>query len=200
MKFTTEELKNEEWKQYRDTNREISNLGRVRFKHKPDEITIGFIYSKKYCNYLCINVPENGKYTKKFIHRLVSELFDNYFDSEMHVHHKDEDKHNNKISNLALISDSLHKSLHKSKELNPRYKGKMARFTQDGILVGITNGSKELDDLGFKNGNCYQVANNKIKHYKNLIFRYIKDSSNLIIGQRYNVNDFNAQPPQMILF
>lgn len=79
---------------------EISNFGNIRnYKTKKKR--------KTYINnsgYVCIILYKNGKRKNYLIHRLVAENFLQNIDNYNEVNHKDEDKLNNKASNLEWCS------------------------------------------------------------------------------------------------
>lgn len=73
----------------------MSNLGRVKNKH-------GRILKPEYSNkgYACVVLRKNGNNYKFRVHRLVAELFIPNPDNLPEVNYKDENKSNNKASNL----------------------------------------------------------------------------------------------------
>lgn len=93
------------WKQYRDTNYEISNTGKVRSKKTLKEMKQ---YKKEYGkyenDYMKISLNIRGKKTTKSVHRLVAECFlDNYSDN-LEVNHKNSLRYDNRIENLEMTT------------------------------------------------------------------------------------------------
>lgn len=85
------QVMNEIWKQYKDTNYEVSNLGNVRNTKtnrmlKPCKTLKG---------YLRVYLSINKKQKWIFIHRLVAEAFIQNPLNLLYVNHKDENKVNN---------------------------------------------------------------------------------------------------------
>lgn len=60
-----------------------------------------------------VNYKKQGN---KFVHRIVWEAHHGPIPPGFDVHHKDEDKHNNKISNLTLRQRGAHISEHRSRK------------------------------------------------------------------------------------
>ena len=88
-------LPKEEWKQYKNTNYEISNLGNVRNIN-------GRIKSQqldKY-GYLVTDLYINGKRKNLKVHRLVAETFIPNIENKPTVNHKNEIKTDNNVENL----------------------------------------------------------------------------------------------------
>ena len=88
-------LPKEEWKQYKNTNYEVSNLGNVRNIN-------GRIKSQqldKY-GYLVTDLYINGKRKNMKVHRLVAEVFIPNPENKLTVNHKNEIKTDNNVNNL----------------------------------------------------------------------------------------------------
>lgn len=71
---------------------------------------------------------------KKRLHVVVWEYFNGKVPEKFHVHHKDEDKSNNDISNLELISAHDHMSMHMTEENRERARklcGKIRPLTKE---------------------------------------------------------------------
>lgn len=84
---------------------QISNLGRIRDTNyrNTNKIKIRKILINNW-GYQYVRITENGKIIHYFIHRLVYETFIGKIPENMQVNHIDEDKTNNSISNLNLLS------------------------------------------------------------------------------------------------
>ena len=87
---------NEQWRTIREyENYEVSNLGRVRNKEgqllRPEETEKG---------YLRVDLRKNGKTKHLKVHRLVAIEFIPNLKNLPQINHKDEDKKNNRVSNL----------------------------------------------------------------------------------------------------
>lgn len=87
----------------------ISNYGRVsylKYKANKPHITYGGTDKDGY-----LRVTIDNKMCK--VHRLVWETFNGTIPDGYSIHHLDENKQNNKLDNLALISNYEHNHLHK---------------------------------------------------------------------------------------
>ena len=84
---------------------QISNLGRIRDTNyrNTNKIKIRKILINNW-GYQYVKITENGKIIHYFIHRLVYETFIGKIPDNMQVNHIDEDKTNNSLSNLNLLS------------------------------------------------------------------------------------------------
>lgn len=93
------------WKQYRDTNCEVSNLGNVRNK-KTKKIKSQFKkYSGKRENdYVKVSIYIEGKKKNISVHRMVAECFlDNYSDM-LEINHKNNIRYDNRVENLEMTT------------------------------------------------------------------------------------------------
>jgi hypothetical protein len=77
---------------------EISNLGKVR-NNKGETLKQGIKRTNCTC-YKLVNLWKDGRYYKKYVHRLIAEAFIPNPDNLPMVNHKDEDGTNNSIDNL----------------------------------------------------------------------------------------------------
>lgn len=102
---------------------QVSNIGRVKslerwhktilhgkecLRHQKERI----IKQWKRSNYLLVDLWNEGKRDIRSVHRLVFETFNNQQIGEKFIHHKDENKFNNNINNLELITCEDHNKLH----------------------------------------------------------------------------------------
>lgn len=139
------------------TNLQLSNL---ELKKKQDSINTEF--GKGYLNnngYVCVkNIP---------LHHLVWEKFHGKkMPKGYHIHHKDENKTNNDINNLQLMTASDHRKLHMSKENHPNYGKELTldrkiTISKSCNTTGFFRVSKEYSN-NYKQGFRYRY-----KYYKN---------------------------------
>lgn len=92
----------EKWKQYKDTNYQVSSLGRV-YNTKTKRILKG---TYKRNEYHSVQLNINGKTKTVMTHRLVAEMFCENPNNYNIVDHIDRDKHNNRSDNLRWVSES----------------------------------------------------------------------------------------------
>ena len=123
--FSKEELNNEQWKDIfgYDGVYQVSDLGRVRSNKygywrvlKPRNINGG---------YLKVDLCKDGKKKHFLVHRLVAQAFienDNIFNTE--VNHINEDKSDNKVSNLEYCDRSYNMSYNglQQRRYHPKHK------------------------------------------------------------------------------
>ena len=143
MEFTKEELAREEWRDVEnyEGKYQISNLGRLRsFARSVEPLIFAPHYDKD--GYIMYGLRRNGKiYTKK-AHRLVASAFIPNKDNLPQINHIDEDKTNNRVSNLEWCSH-LYNSRYGTKiprlSFYAMYQGhclrKVRQYTKDGLFV-----------------------------------------------------------------
>lgn len=122
--FSKEELKNEKWKDIfgYDGMYQVSDLGRVRSKKYGD-----WRVMKAYDTgggYLQVQLNNGGKRNATLVHRLVAQAFiENYNIFNDQVNHKDENKQNNRVSNLewctAQYNNTYNDIHHRRKSCKP---------------------------------------------------------------------------------
>lgn len=108
----TSNLDGEVWKVITDfPDYKVSNLGRVKsLKFKKEKILKQ--QKNKKC-YLLVRLCKNGKKQSRYTHHLVFENFNNYkLKNNYDIHHINENKQDNMISNLELMSHSIHSINH----------------------------------------------------------------------------------------
>ena len=89
--------------------RQTGQFGGVKPKHNPAGTP--WLGSNGY-----LKITHNGKET--YVHRLVWEHYNGPIPSGYHIHHRDENKRNNRISNLALSKEDEHLAYHATKTIN----------------------------------------------------------------------------------
>lgn len=107
---------------------QISNLGRVKsfYKDKNDGKIRSVKDSKGW--YLTLPLVKEGKKETVRIHQLVAEHFIGDIPKGYHVHHKDENKQNNNVDNLEIISPKFHKIL--TVKEHPEYVEAMNKYNK----------------------------------------------------------------------
>lgn len=109
-------MKNEVWKDIEGfDNYQVSNLGRVInikkrlvMKQRPTK-----------AGYLQVRLYKDGIPSYLFVHRLVCKHFLSTWDPELQVDHIDEDKTNNNVTNLRMVTQHENTKL-RNKKLGPR--------------------------------------------------------------------------------
>lgn len=155
-------MKVELWKQYKDTNYEVSNLGNVR--------RIGAKKNRKIqdngIGYCKVSLSKEGKKKFYLIHRLVAETFIPNPDNLPCVNHKDEDKSNNCVDNLEWCSIEYNNAYgtRTEKTYKPVYCVEL-----DRTFKSLTEAAKEL---GLSKGNITNCCKGRYKTTGGYHFRY----------------------------
>lgn len=107
MKYTDSEIAQEQWKDIfgYDGMYQVSDLGRVR-SLKYGKVRV-LRTEKNKDGYLLVGLCKDGKIKHFYVHRLVAQAFipnDNIFNTE--INHINEDKEDNKVSNLEWCDRS----------------------------------------------------------------------------------------------
>ena len=156
MEYTDIELKNEKWKDIEgyDGMYQVSSLGRVRSKKygrwkvlRPQKNRDG---------YLSVNLSKNSNQKRHSVHRLVAKAFiDNDNTLNDQVNHRNEDKTDNRVTNLEWCDRSYnitynglqqrrtanyHRSNYKRDEIKNLYRPDLS--IDDNIKLFKSNGIK----------------------------------------------------------
>lgn len=100
-----------------------------KFKHLLENQVVydGKVFTKdKKTGYYLSAQPINGKRVR--LHRYIFVKFNGEIPKGADVHHKDEDKDNNDISNLRLMTSSKHTSLHSNERIYNNYEEERQKF------------------------------------------------------------------------
>lgn len=108
------------WKQFRDTNYEVSDEGRIRNLKTGREIR-QFNKKKGEHPYKKVNIRINGEKRTFSVHRMVLETFTNR-DDKKQVNHKNLKPDDNKLSNLEYVTreENMEHAFKNSKKINQR--------------------------------------------------------------------------------
>lgn len=143
---------------------EVSNMGRVKslnYNHTKREQLMKPQLTNRY---LQINFSANGRKQYPCMQRVVYEAFNGKLpewdatmkcDKRMEINHKDENKLNNRLDNLELITGleninygSRNRQI-SEKNINGKKSKKVYQYTQDGILIKIWPSARECQRNGF---------------------------------------------------
>ena len=93
--------------------------------------------------YMAVNLRKDGKLYRKKVHRLVWEAFNGTIDSKLEINHKDENKCNNSLCNLELVThvDNINYGTHNTraaatKRMRARRRGDAANAVAVKLKVG----------------------------------------------------------------
>lgn len=130
----------EEYKQIETTNYFINNNGIVINKKKN---TIMSVKPNIVSGYCAFEYTFNKKRNKKYIHRLVAELFIENPNNYPDVHHIDNDKTNNNVNNLEWTSRSKNCRMYTKNKSNGLPRGvsynKVIKKYQSQISINYKN-------------------------------------------------------------
>lgn len=98
------------WKDIKDYEGvyQVSNFGNVKSFKKKEHI----LKQWKRSSYFLVDLWKNGKRDIRTIHHLVYETFNNRQTGGFFIHHKDENKDNNRLDNLELMTYQEHNQYH----------------------------------------------------------------------------------------
>lgn len=188
-----ENLENEIWKDVvgYEGKYMVSNMGRVKslnYALRGRENVMKPNFTSKSNGYLFVNLRKNGKSKKNLIHRMVYDAFIGNLpefivtqkgDERMEVNHINENKTDNRLENLELITcrqNNNHGTHNKRSAENRRHK--IYQYTTNFNLVKIWTNIQECCKDGFYSGSVYRACEHKsgplkTNIYKGYIWSYI---------------------------
>lgn len=151
----------EKWKIVREyPHYQVSNLGRVASFRRSEPIILKPQLTSQKCAYAQVRLfnGENNKGDLWYIHRLVAHTWIRPLTSEDHIHHKDNDSHNNELSNITITNQSEHLLKYHSKF----DKEKIKQLREDIIKGKRGDGVKLAKKYDVDKAFIYRVKNNLI--------------------------------------
>ena len=148
---------------------QVSNFGRVRrirrvvtmqnhtedgTQYTANRLYVGMIMKtrKTQFGYVSVQLCKNGKYQKLLVHRLVAQAFIPNPKHLPQVNHKDEDKTNNRLSNLEWCTASYNLNYNdgqkvrletRNKNKSYHYERMVGQYSLDGTLIKTYKNSTE---------------------------------------------------------
>lgn len=174
---------------YKDYKKyEVFDYGRIwsysrnRFLKPAKNKRGGYYYIKLYDN--------NGKKKDYRLHRLIYESVYGNIPEGMEVNHIDEDKSNNSITNLNLMSrkENINYGTRTARatasrdyeeigrKLTNGVTSKQVAAYKDGVLVMTFPSTAEAQRAGFSSGHISKCCNGKLKSYKGYQWLYFDES------------------------
>lgn len=174
----------EEWKWIKNFKGiyQVSSFGRIKSFKKTEQ---GYILSNQNAkgDYLRVVLYDSstGKRRSASIHVLVAEAFIGEIPPGYHVHHKDDNKQNNSVSNLEIIHPKKHRK--ETEKIHPQIISAMCNYNKyekakhimqydlDGNFIAEYANAQIASELsGVCRRNILQVANKE--EYKNGKIRF----------------------------
>lgn len=153
---------------------QASDLGRVR-SLRDNKILRGYLQSSGYI-YICLTKDKKEKTCR--VHRLVWEAFNGKIPEGLQVNHINEDKTDNRLSNLNLMSPKENVNWgtcikRRAEKLKNGIRSKpIIQSFPDGQFIREYPSIMEATRYGFNCGNLWLCCNGKQKQHKGFIFRY----------------------------
>ena len=178
----------EQWKTVKDYEGlyEVSNYGEVKSLERLDrfgrKVKEKLLKPKKTEDgYLFVTLSKNGVKKTFYINRLVYSTFVEEIPEGMQVNHIDENKENNKVDNLNLMTskENINWGTHNSRVAaaltnHPqRSKAVEAVDKVTGRVVFTFPSTAEAERQGFNSGAVSGCCNGERKSHKGFIWRYI---------------------------
>lgn len=168
---------------------EVSNYGRVKSNDRYVKTAIDYntkrllkgklLKQGLVSGYKRVDLCKEGTVTHHFVHRLVWEAFNGPVPKGMHVNHINEDKTDNRLENLNLMTpkENINWGTALKRMVNNRT-GKTARrkinqYDKAGCLLHIWNSFHEIEkECGFNNGYICACCKGKYKTAYGFVWRY----------------------------
>ena len=128
--------------------------------------------------YQLVTLSYNGKRITKKVHRLVWEAFNGEIPEGMQVNHINEDKTDNRLENLNLMTPKeninwgISLKRRAERQRNDKRSKPVLQFTLDGVLVKEWPSTKECGRNGFNQSAVSACCRGKLKTYKGYIWKY----------------------------
>ena len=174
-------IKEREWKSVKDYEGlyEVSNYGEVKSLERLDsrgrKVKEKLLSPGKTENgYLYVNLYKNGIKKPVRINRLVYSTFVGDIPDRLEVNHLDENKENNRVDNLNLMTSKENKNWATA---NARRAAALSKAVEavdmvSGRVVYIFPSTREAQRQGFNSGHVSACCNGKLKSHGGFIWRY----------------------------
>lgn len=158
---------------------EISSFGRVK-SLKYGKVRILKLFKKK-DGYLQVQLWENHNYKNFKVHRLVYEAFNGTIPDGMQVNHINEDKTDNRLENLNLMTPKENanwgtRTIRQTEKVKGVFNTKLSKpvlqFTLDGVFVREWPSSNEAGRNGFAQSHITDCCIGKYKKHKGYKWAY----------------------------
>ena len=164
---------------------EVSNFGRVR--------NLGYRYGQHASNiimkqrnnkgYMSITLHKDSKRFQRMVHRLVYEAFVGKIpewrpkdkgDVKMEINHKDENRSNNRLDNLELITHTKNNNYGtRTQKQAAKLTKSVYQYTMEGELVKFwKGGAPECEKYGFNRSCIWACCNGRLPYHKGYKWSY----------------------------
>lgn len=159
---------------------QVSDMGRVKSLNYNKTKTEQVLKLQEY-DYMRVQLWKKGTCKFAQVHRLEYEAFYGPIPEEMEVNHINEDKHDNRLENLNLLTrkenlnwGTAQERAHKKLINNPKTSKIVVQYNLDGTVVKDDwESQKEIErTLGYFQRNISNCCRGKIRTYKGFIWRY----------------------------
>ena len=163
---------------------QVSSEGRIRSLDIVIERRDGKKYPKKgqimkpeknRQGYLLIGFRKKGEHVRKTVHKLVWEAFNGTVPEGMQVNHINEDKTDNRLCNLNLMTPKENSNWGTRTERIAKAMSKPVYcYNKDGSLACVFQSCTEAGRNGYRTTSVSACARGKLKTHKGLIWTYEK--------------------------
>ena len=151
---------------------QVSNLGRIKSLHKQERIMSTPKNSRD--GYLRVNLKKNGAQKQCLVHKLVADAFIPQVEGLTQINHKDENKSNNRLSNLERCTAKYNSNYGTHIERVARKLSKEVECIETGIrYISAVDAVKRL---GYSRGSCTHLnrcALGKEEKFAGFHWRYV---------------------------
>lgn len=161
---------------------QVSNLGNVRSLGNKTHTTTHLLKLRNKRGYFEVALCKNGKYKYYLVHRLVYEAFNGEIPEGMQVNHINENKTDNRLENLNLMTPKQNSnwgtrnkrnSIKRKGVQNTKCSKPIVQFDLHGNFIQEWPSAAEAQrQLGFSSGNICACLKGRQRTFKNYIWKY----------------------------
>ena len=151
---------------------EVSDQGRVKSVGYGDDRILK--PRRNTCGYLRVDLYKNGYNKTYLVHRLVAQTFIPNHQNLTEVNHKDEDKTNNKVSNLEWCDRKYNQNYGtRNQRVSIKLSKPVLQYTKSGVFVGEWKSIHDVErNLGYAIQNISSCCKGKRKLAYGFIWKF----------------------------